>query len=72
MGRRLTEMVLGFNSFSAEKPYFMVAVGIFEVSLKTPNTQRREDRTFVEYCPVLGTMSRESTGTPSILFHRSY
>lgn len=40
MGRRLTEMVLGFNSFSAEKSYFMVAVGIFEVSLKTPDTQQ--------------------------------
>ena len=33
MIRRLTEMVLGFNSFCAEKPYFMVVVGIFEVSL---------------------------------------
>ena len=72
MSRRLTEMALGFNSFSAEKPYFIVAVGIFEVSLKTPDTQRRKERTFIEYCPVLGTMSRESTGTPSILFHWSY
>ena len=72
MIRRRTEMVLGFNSFCAEKPYFMVVVGIFEVSLKTPDTQRRKERTFVEYCPVLGTMSRESTGIPNILFHWFY
>lgn len=44
MSRRLMEMVLGFSSFSAEKPYFMVAVGIFEVSSKTSFIQRRKEK----------------------------
>ena len=39
----------------------MVVVGIFEVSLKTSDTQRRKERTFIEYCPVLGITSRDST-----------
>lgn len=70
MGRRLTEMVLGFSSFCAEKPYFMVVVGIFEVSLKTSDTQRRKERTFADCCSVLGTVSHDSMHI--VWFHWSY
>lgn len=49
MSRSFIQKVMGFCSFGAGKPYFMVQVGIFhEVSLKTMDTQRRNERIFTE------------------------